>query len=223
MPQPLEFRLSVTNPGPAVGVWEAFAGTLGRVVVPAAGQTSLEDPSSEISSSVRHAAFTEECQGEPLPDERMLTPQFSVAGWADIRPEVRQTYAGVKKEVVASGFAASIALKPSPLTVPALLFRHRPRPDEDRLLPLAGALIEVSADSATVAVTVERWLLTQAIAPYGLVEEDLVRLLTNINDAFRDFARQCPGSDPKPGLVIPTTNLLPALEQLLTQFKADAS
>src|SRR6185295_8757664 len=127
MPQPLEFKLAVTRPGPAVGVWDAFASTVGRLIVPAAGQTTLEKPDEDISNSERHVAFTEECSGDPLENERMLTPQFSAAGWADIRPEVRKVYAGVKDEIVASGFVATVPLKPKPLNIAQAIFRYQPR------------------------------------------------------------------------------------------------
>ncbi len=220
MPQPLEFKLTVTAPGPALGFWDAFASTVGRLLVPAAGQTSLEEADSDISNSVRHVAFTEECSGDALPDERMLTPQFSAAGWPDIRGEVRQTYAGVKDEIVRSGFAATAPLRPKPLTIPTPLFRYRPRPDDDRLVPIAGVEIEVDADSATATATLERWLLTPAMEVAGLVSGDIADLLDDLYKAFEDLKRSAPGREPALAIVIPTTNLVPALEQLLTEFRS---
>jgi hypothetical protein len=223
MPQPLEFKLSVSSPGPAVAFWDAFVDTVGRFVVPAAGQTSLQDPESDISSSVRHVAFTEECSGELLPHEKMLTPQFSEAGWPDIRPEIRQTYADLKTEDVASAFIATIPLRPKPLTVAAPVFRCHPRPDESRLLPIAGAVVEVSKETGTAAVTVERWLLTPAQEPYGLSADELGDLLNDLHRAFQDLRRTAPGTGARTGIVIPTTNLLPALEELLKRFQSEAA
>lgn len=220
MPQPLEFNLSVTNPGPAVGVWEAFASTIGRLIVPAAGQTTLEKPDEDISNSERHVAFAEECSGDPLENERMLTPQFSAAGWADIRPEVRKVYAGVKDEIVLSGFVCTVPLKPKPLTLATPVFRYQPRADDGRLVPVAGAEIEVDADSATVAVSLERWLLTPAMDVAGIKADDIADLLNALYRGVEDLKRAAPGNDPKIDIVIPTTNLVPALEQLLNQFKS---
>src|SRR6185295_10585299 len=206
MPQPLEFKLAVTRPGPAVGVWDAFASTVGRLIVPAAGQTTLEKPDEDISNSERHVAFTEECSGDPLENERMLTPQFSAAGWADIRPEVRKVYAGVKDEIVASGFVATVPLKPKPLNIAQAIFRYQPRPDDGRLVPVAGVEIEVDADSASVKGTLERWLITPAMEVAGIKADDMADLLNDLYRAFDDLKRAAPGSDPILDIVIPTTN-----------------
>lgn len=219
MPQPLEFKLTVTRPGPAVGFWDAFASTVGRLIVPAAGQTTLEEADTDISNSVRHIAFTEECSGEALPEEKMLTAQFSAAGWADIRGEVRETYAGVKDEIVLSGFAATAPLRPKPLTAAAPIFRYKPRPDEERLVPIAGAELEIDADAASAAVTLERWLLTPQMEVAGIVAGDIADLLNDIMRAFEDLRRQAPGGDPRMDIIIPTTNLIPSLEQLLNEFR----
>jgi hypothetical protein len=223
MPQPLEFKVTVTAPGPAVSLWDAFVTTVGRIVIPAAGQTTLGDPDSDISNSVRHVAFFEECSGDPLPDERMLTPQFSAAGWPDIRPEVRHTYAEVKSGDVASAFAATIPLNPKLLGVVAPVFRHQPRPEEVRLVPLAGAELEVGADSAAASVTIERWLLTPAHETCGLAAADISSLIEDVFNSMRDLKRSAPGNGAVLSIVIPTTNLLPDLEQKLKRFQAEAA
>ncbi|MBV8878641.1 MAG: hypothetical protein JO332_01635 [Planctomycetaceae bacterium] len=221
MAQPCEFELEVRNPGPPVGFWDAFASTVGRLVVPAAGQTSLEDPSSDVSSSERHAYFAEECLGELLEGERMLTPQFSVAGWPDIRPEVRTVYASVRTEEPSSSFHAALSLTPKPLTVPTPLFRCRTRPDRSNLTPLASIQISAAPDAATVSVGLERWLLTDAATLYGVGEADVLRLLEALHEAFQALRRSAPGNGATRRLTIPGVGLLPGIEERLKGMKAD--
>ena len=219
MATPCEFQVEVQSPASAVAFWDAFVSTVGRIVVPVTGQTALED-GSEVSSSECHAHFLEDCAGELLRDERMVTPAFSVAGWPDIRPGVRGVYEKLNGMQPDSRFYASLPLAPKPLTVPAPLFRVQTRPDRDVLTHLAGVEIAVGPESATALISIERWLMTEAIAPFGLDADGVLRLITDIDDACRDLSRRAAGASATYGVRPPTTNMIPAIEEALKKMMA---
>lgn len=150
----------------------------------------------------------------------MLTPQFSVAGWTDIRPDVRKIYEGAV--ATTSSFVASIPLAPKPLTVPAPLFRVQSRPDRETLASLAGVELQADADSARVVVSLERWLLTEGMTPFGLEAEGILRLITDLDDACRELTRRATGSEAAYRVRPPTTHMVPALEEALKKMMTDA-